>query len=100
MEGRDHRRVFCWGKKEGDVHECLFGMGGAGLWAAGLKEESVPQEAAGNASLGHCRVDSTLVEGFWGLKEVLARAQSVLSLCRCFKPGYSTTGFGVSCTQG
>lgn len=64
MEGRDHRRVFCWGKKEGDVHECLFGMGGAGLWAAGLKEESLPQEAAGNASLGHCRVDSTLVEGF------------------------------------
>lgn len=45
-------------------------------------------------------MDYALDEGVWGLKEVLGLAQRALTLCRCSKPGCTTTGFGVSCTQG
>lgn len=82
------------------AEELLWHRGGVGLWAAGLEEEPELQKFAGNASLGHCRVDSALDEGFWVLKEVLGLAQRALTLCRCSKPDYSTARFGVFCTQG
>lgn len=71
-----------------------------GEQGSGMKEESGLERVAENASLGHCRVDSTLDEGFWGLKEALGLAQRALTLCRCSEPGYSTAGFGVSCAWG